>query len=103
MASDFFKVYPIILWNVNTLFNGLCRLYIFFSNKCEYLNTKGSDYMNLSDRCLKFVKTLGVPMTQFCQRIKLSRSAFYRWIDGSLKLSDTTLDRIEKYISQFGF
>lgn len=84
-------------------FNGLLPFIYFFSNKCEYLNTKGSDYMNLSDRCLKFVKTLGIPMTQFCQRIKLSRSAFYRWIDGSLKLSDTTLDRIEKYISQFGF
>lgn len=59
--------------------------------------------MNLYDRCDSFLKTLGVPVTQFCKRIQLSRTCLYDWRDGKLKLSQATLNRIEDYISSFGF
>lgn len=73
----------------------------FFKSIWE--NRKGGANMTLSERCIKFIDTLGVPITKFCQRIQLSRTAFFEWRKGNLKLSDTTLERIEKYISQFGF
>lgn len=59
--------------------------------------------MTLYDRCECFLMTLGVPVTQFCKRIQLSRTCLYDWRDGKLRLSQATLDRIEGYISRFGF
>lgn len=82
----------------------ICHLYIFLMNYYQPIVTmKGGANMTLSERCIKFIDTLGVPITKFCQRIQLSRTAFFEWRKGNLKLSDSTLDRIEKYISQFGF
>ncbi len=59
--------------------------------------------MDLEKRCQRFVTELGIPTTQFCKRIDLSRTALYAWYNGNLRLSPDTLDRIEKYISKYGF
>lgn len=59
--------------------------------------------MTLAERCFKFIETVGVPITKFCRNINLSRTCLYDWKNGKIKLSDKTLERIESYISQFGF
>lgn len=59
--------------------------------------------MKLIDRCEIFMDALGVPTTSFCKRINLSPSGFYRWKSGSVKLSDVTLERIDRYLTQYGF
>lgn len=59
--------------------------------------------MTLCERCKSFMSVLGVPTTTFCRKISISKTAFYRWRDGDLKLSDETLRRITNYIEQYGF
>ena len=59
--------------------------------------------MTLADRCDCFVKALGIPVTQFCKRIELSRTCLYNWRNGKLRLSQATLDRIDQYLKCYGF
>lgn len=59
--------------------------------------------MQLSERCFKFMRELGVPLSQFCRNINLSTTALRDWKKGRLKLSDSTLARIENYLDKYGF
>lgn len=59
--------------------------------------------MNLAERCFRFMSELGVPTTQFCKRINLSRTALYDWKNGKIKLSDATVARIDEYLKKYGF
>ena len=59
--------------------------------------------MTLPERCENFITEMGVPVTKFCQNIKLSRTSLYDWKKGKLKLSDVTLKRIDEYLKKYGF
>ena len=59
--------------------------------------------MTLPERCLNFIQELGVPVTQFCKRINLSRTSLYDWKNGKIQLSAGTIKRIEEYLTKYGF
>lgn len=59
--------------------------------------------MKLDQRCQAFIKELGVPVTKFCQNIKLSRTSLYDWMNGKINLSHQTLTRIDEYLKKYGF
>lgn len=59
--------------------------------------------MTLPERCFSFIHELGIPITQFCKRINLSRTCLYDWKNGKIKLSDNTIKRIEEYLTKYGF
>lgn len=54
------------------------------------------------ERALELLKKYDMPISKFCDRVGFSYAAFYAWRKGTLKLSDSTLDRIEAVIAQFG-
>ena len=51
-------------------------------------------------RIFEIVKESGVPVTIFCKRVGLSRTAFYRWLRDDLKLSDGKEQAIRTYVSK---
>lgn len=59
--------------------------------------------MTLAQRCKNFMRELGVPTTKFCANIKLSRTSLYDWMNGKINLSASALNRIEEYLSRYGF
>ena len=58
---------------------------------------------DLKKRCARFIDELGVSVTKFCERIKLSTGGYYAWRNGQLALSQGTLDRIDGYLKQYNF
>ncbi len=59
--------------------------------------------LELINRCISFLETLGVPTTVFCRNVKISPTAFYSWKNGNLTLSDSTLERIDNYLKNYNF
>lgn len=59
--------------------------------------------MTLYERCQIFMDELGIPVTSFCRRIKLSLSSFYGWRSGDVILSENTLKRIDEYLKKYNF
>ena len=59
--------------------------------------------MTLKDRCKKFTHELGIPVTRFCRSINISTVGYYRWLADDLKLAESTLKRIDEYLSKYGF
>ena len=59
--------------------------------------------MMLTERVSKFLAEMGVPMTVFAAKVKLSTRAIYAWKKGDLILSDASLKRIEDHLSKYGF
>lgn len=86
-------------------FNGILPfIYIFFIyTYYRILIKKGSEIMTLKERTKKFLNELGIPMTSFARNIGRSPQAIYGWFADRLKLSDTTLSKIEEFITKYGF
>ena len=59
--------------------------------------------MSLEKRCNQMIEELGIPVTAFCRKVNISASAYYAWHRGTIDLSATTLDRIDKYLKKYGF
>lgn len=59
--------------------------------------------MDLINRCIRFLETLGIPTTVFCRNVKISPTAFYNWKNGNLTLADSTLERIDNYLKTYNF
>lgn len=59
--------------------------------------------MTLKNRCKKFTHELGIPVTRFCRSINISTRAYYSWMSDDLKLAESTLKRIDEYLSKYGF
>lgn len=57
----------------------------------------------LKERIDNFLTELQVPVTKFCKRINLSTQSLYDWRKGKLNLSDSTLKRIDEYLTKYGF
>lgn len=59
--------------------------------------------MELLQRCEKAHGCLGIPVTVICRKVGISPQAYYKWRNGSLRLSQPTLERIETYLQQINF
>ncbi len=59
--------------------------------------------MDLVNRCTRFLVELGIPVASFSRRVKLSPQSLYDWKKGKLKLADSTLKRIDEYLTKYGF
>lgn len=57
----------------------------------------------LKIRVKKFIDTLGVSKTKFCKNVKIGYSTYFAWMAGNLNLQESTLERIDEYISHFLF
>ena len=64
---------------------------------------EGMNNQNLLERSQRFIDDLGIPVTKFCERVKLSTSGYYAWRNGQLKLSSETMGRIDNYLKQYNF
>ena len=58
--------------------------------------------MTLSQRAQTFIKELGVPVLTFCRKVGISSTTYYDWLKGKA-LADTTLERIDTYLSKYNF
>ena len=47
------------------------------------------------------LKRVGIPTTVFCRKVGISVTAFYRWRQGDLRLSDEKVERIKAFVRQF--
>lgn len=59
--------------------------------------------MLLTERVSNFLTEMGVPMTVFAAKVKLSTRAIYAWRKGDLYLSDGARKRIDDYLTKYGF
>lgn len=59
--------------------------------------------MELIERLQKFLHEVGVPVTVVCHKINLSTRALYYWKNGQLNLSETVMQRLDGYLSQYGY
>ena len=57
----------------------------------------------LKIRLNHFLEEMGVPVTQVCKRVNLSPQSLYDWRKDKLKLADSTLKRIDEYLSKYYF
>lgn len=57
--------------------------------------------MNLRQQTRKILKEIGIPVSVFCRKLQISDTAFYRWQNMDLKLSEQTENRIKNYINKF--
>ncbi len=59
--------------------------------------------MNLQERAKAFLTEFGIPVSVFCRKMNLSRTSYYDWLSGNLRLSAETLNRIDEYLSRYEF
>lgn len=59
--------------------------------------------MKLTERCERIMRELGISVTQFCKRVELSPSGYYRWRAGEIKLGEDTLARIDAWLRRYNF
>ena len=60
----------------------------------------GGEQMNIQAQTHKTLQEIGIPITTFCKRMKISTAAYYRWQHNDLKLSTKTEERIKKYVNK---
>lgn len=51
----------------------------------------------------KFRSELGIPVTAFAKNVGISANTYYKWIHGYFSLSTSKLERIDNYLSRYGF
>ena len=59
--------------------------------------------MQLKSRLKKFISEFGIPMTTLCQKIGLSRSTVYGWLNGQRVINDCSLERIETFLNKYSY
>ena len=58
---------------------------------------------SIRNRCKCMTSELGIPISKFCERIGISRSAYDRWQRHNLQLTEQRLRDISEYLSHYGF
>ena len=58
---------------------------------------------SLVERANKFRNEIGVSGTAFARNIQIAPITYYTWKRGDIRLSLTTLERIDKYLARYGF
>lgn len=59
--------------------------------------------MKLKERCNKFIKEIGIPITVFCKNIGVSRTQYYAWQKGERNLPRNMEQRILDYLEKYNF
>lgn len=59
--------------------------------------------MLLLERCEKFIRAYGTPITRFARMVGVSASALYKWKRNNLVFSDRTMERINDFLTSHGF
>ena len=59
--------------------------------------------MDLITRCQKMLDELGIPTTSFCRKVGISASYFYACKKGTLNFSAKVYERINDYLTKYGF
>lgn len=59
--------------------------------------------ITLKFRVKTFLDELGVPVTAFARRVGLSESSVRHWLGDHLELSKRNLDKIDAYLTKYGF
>lgn len=59
--------------------------------------------VTLAQRLDAFLLATGLPITRLCKKIELTPQSFYCWRNGSLNLKPETLQRIDKFLTQFNY
>ncbi len=69
--------------------------------KCKFTNKE--DSMNLITRSQKMIDELGISVTSFCRNIGISTSYFYYVKNGKMELSNEVKERLNNYLTKYGF
>lgn len=59
--------------------------------------------MTTKERCLSFISDLNLPVSRFCKNVEIFPTAYYRWQQDDLRLSENTENRIKNFLEQFGY
>lgn len=59
--------------------------------------------MGLKSRVLKFIADSGVGKTAFCNKVEISKTTLYRWLNDEIPISDSIKTRIEMFIEHFNY
>lgn len=57
----------------------------------------------LKSRVKHFLEDLELPVAVFCRKVKISHTAYYEWMKGSLNFTDETEDRIRAVLDKYNF
>lgn len=57
----------------------------------------------LKERSKKFIEEFEMPITVFCKHVGFSTRSWYFWIKDQLSFASATLDKIDNYLSKYGF
>lgn len=58
---------------------------------------------NLRSRAQKFLIEIGLPVSQFARAIGFERSAYYKWIKQDFNFGADKVNKIDAYLSKYGF
>lgn len=58
---------------------------------------------DIKTRTQKFLIELELPVTTFGRHVNLSRSAIYAWLHDQLNLGADAIQRIDDFITKYGF
>lgn len=59
--------------------------------------------VEIKERCTHFLSALGVPVTAFGRLAGLSASTLYKWRSDLLRLSESSLNKIDNLLSKYGY
>lgn len=59
--------------------------------------------MKIMERIDAFLEATGLPVTRLCKKIELSPASYYGWRNGNVNLKVETLQRIDRFLSQFNY
>lgn len=57
----------------------------------------------MKTRIKRFVREMGISITSFCNKAKISRSTYYRWIKDGIAPGKQIEDRVDRYLKKYGF
>lgn len=59
--------------------------------------------MTLQQRTRNFLNELELPVTRFCRKVELSRTPLMNWLNGDAQLSQSSIERIDAFLTRYGF
>ena len=57
----------------------------------------------LKRRCKRFTDELNIKVALFCDSVGIGRSTYYKWLKGEITISDELQEKLDAYISKYGF
>lgn len=57
--------------------------------------------MILKNRVITFLESLGLPKSRFAANVGISISALKKWLNGDLELAESSLNRIDEFLTKY--